>query len=180
MKEVRTFTTRNGFSVTLRPAAPEDADAIIKTVRSTSLERSYIMMEQYSKDPEWERQFITGMDLTRNFLLVAVADGKVIGSLAALQADNGLRPQTAHVLNIGLHLSEEFRGFGIGSEMLHYAIDWAKEHGFKKISASIFTPSKRSLNLFKRAGFSEECVRLKQIRIGRDYIDEICMGKLLD
>jgi RimJ/RimL family protein N-acetyltransferase len=59
-------------------------------------------------------------------------------------------------------------------------VDWAQEHGFKKLSADIFTYNQRSLHLFSKAGFSEECVRRKQVRIGREYIDEVCMAKLLD
>jgi RimJ/RimL family protein N-acetyltransferase len=180
MQEIWKFPAKNGEEIMLRPAVPEDAGDIVHTVKSASLERSYVLMEQYGKDPASEKQYIIGLDRQKNLLLVALSGSSVVGSLAGLQADAGQRPQTAHVLKIGLHLAEAYRGLGIGSEMLRYAIEWAGERGFKKLEASIFTTNKRSLHLFGRAGFEEECKKRKQFRVGNEFIDEVCMGKLLD
>ena len=102
------------------------------------------------------------------------------GCLAALQADAGLREQTSHILHVGLHLREAYRGLGIGSEMLAYADIWARERGFKKLEASIFTTNKRSLDLFIKAGFVEEGIRRQSVRVGKEYIGEVLMGKVLD
>ena len=180
MEEVRTFVAKNGETITLRPAVPEDATEIIKTVSSTSLNRSYILMDKYGKDEEAEKKYITEIDRGHNLLLVAVSNDVVIGSLAALQAEGGQNLQTAHVINIGLHLIKTFREAGIGTHMLKYAIEWAREKGFKKLEASIFTTNKGSLTLFSHAGFCEEGTRRKQFRIGSEYIDEVFMGKILE
>jgi RimJ/RimL family protein N-acetyltransferase len=180
MQETRKFLAKNSEEIILRPAVPEDAGDIVHTLKSTSLERSYVLMEQYGKNPASEKEYITGLDRQKNLLLVALAGSEVVGSLAGLQADGGQRPQTGHVLKVGLHLTEAYRGQGIGSEMLKYAIEWAEEHGFKKLEASIFTTNKRSLHLFGRAGFEEECKKRKQFRVGNEFIDEVCMGRLLE
>ncbi|MEW5745859.1 MAG: GNAT family N-acetyltransferase [Nitrospirota bacterium] len=180
MDETYTFVAKDGREVTLRPAVPADAAEIINTVRSTSLERSYVLMEEYGRNAASEEAYIRDMDRQHNLLLVAVADGAVIGSLAALQADGGGRPQTAHVLNIGLHIAKEYRGHGIGTEMLKYTAAWARERGFTKLEAAIFTTNKRSLNLFRKAGFVEDGTRQKQIRVGKNYIDEVYMGMFLE
>jgi RimJ/RimL family protein N-acetyltransferase len=180
MQEVQKFLAGNGEEVTLRTAVPEDAGAILKTIKSTSPERSYVLMEQYGKNADSEKEFILGMDREENLLLVAVVNDGVVGSLAGLQADEGQNPQTGHILRVGLHLAGNYRGLGIGSEMLRYTIEWAREHGFKKLEASIFTTNKRSLHLFSRAGFQEEGTRRKRFWIGNDYIDEVLMGKILE
>jgi hypothetical protein len=180
MEEVQKFLVKDGEEIALRPAVPGDSGGIISALRSASPERSYVLMEQYGKNAETEGEYIRDMDAQKNLFLVAVGRGGIVGSLAALQADGGHRPETAHVLNIGLHLVESSRGLGIGSRMVQYAIEWAREHGFKKMEASIFTTNKRSLNLFRKAGFTEECMKLKKFRIGRDYIDEACVGKWLE
>ena len=180
MQETWKFSAKNGEEIMLRPAMPEDAADIVHTVKSASPERSYVLMEQYGKDPVSEKEYISGLDRQKNLLLVALSGKTVVGSLEGLQADGGQRPQTAHILKIGLHLTEAYRGLGIGSEMLRYATEWSGERGFKKMEASIFTTNKRSLHLFGRAGFDEECKRRKQFRVGNEFIDEVCMGKLLD
>lgn len=179
MQEIRQFLAKNGEEITVRPAEPDDSCEILDTIRSQAQERSYVLMEQYGKTTASEREYISGLDERKNLLLVAVTEHQAIGCLAALQADGGMREQTAHILHIGLHLKEAYRGLGIGSQMLTYAIEWAKEKGFQKLEASIFTTNKRSLHLFTQAGFAEEGVRQKRARVGKDFIDEVLLGKVL-
>jgi len=123
---------------------------------------------------------VTSMYLTAQiFLIVAVAGSEVVGCLAALQADNGMRPETTHLLHLGLHLREAYRGLGIGTHLLDYAIAWAVEKGFKKLEANIFTTNKHSLGMFTKAGFAEEGVRKNRIQVGRELVNEVLMGKVL-
>jgi RimJ/RimL family protein N-acetyltransferase len=173
------FTAKNGKTITIRPAKPEDSCSIIDTVRSHANERSYVLMDHYGRDEKTEREYITGLDSAKNLLIVAADGDDVVGCLAALQADGGRRPETAHILYVGLHLREAFRGLGIGTHLLDFAIDWAGENRFKKLEANIFTTNKYSLGMFTKAGFVEEGVRKNRIQVGRELIDEVLMGKML-
>jgi L-amino acid N-acyltransferase YncA len=179
MERMRTFTAKNGQKVTIRPAQTGDSCAIIDTVRSNAMERSYVLMEHYGKDVESEREYIKMLDSAKNLLIVAETGDEVVGCLAALQADGGRRQETTHIAHVGLHLREAFRGLGIGPHLLGYAIEWAVEKGFKKLEANIFTTNKRSLGMFTKAGFIEEGVRKNRIQVGRELINEVLMGKLL-
>jgi RimJ/RimL family protein N-acetyltransferase len=180
MEAVRMCMTKNGEEITIRPAEPEDSCEIIDTIRSSASERSYVLMEQYGKGIASEITYISDLDRLKNLLIVAAVGVEVIGCLAALQADGGKREETAHVLHVGLHLQEAYRGIGIGSQMLDYAIEWAQEVGFKKLESSIFTTNKRSIKLFSNAGFTEEGIRHHRIRMGAEYVDEVLMGKILE
>jgi L-amino acid N-acyltransferase YncA len=180
MQTEMTFTATDGTAVTIRPARTDDSCSIIDTVRSNAMERSYVLMEHYGKDVESEREYICGLDSARNLLIVAATGDEVVGCLAALQADAGRRPETAHILQVGLHLREAFRGLGIGRHLLDYAMAWAVEKGFKKLEANIFTTNKRSLSMFMKAGFVEEGVRRNRIQVGREFVNEVLMGKLLE
>lgn len=179
MDTIRTVAAKNGQTVTIRPAGTGDSCAIIDTVRANANERSYVLMEHYGKDADSEREYISGLDTAKNLLIVAVVNGDVVGCLAALQAYEGRRAETAHILHVGLHLREAFRGIGIGSHLLDYAVAWAVEKGFKKMEANIFTTNKQSLGMFRKAGFTEEGVRKSRIQVGRELVDEVLMGKLL-
>ncbi len=173
------FIAKNGMQILIRLAKPDDSCAILNTVRSNAMERSYVLMEQYGKNIDAEKEYISGLDASRNLLIVADAANDVVGCLAALQADAGLRPETRHIAHIGLHLSEPFRGQGIGLKLLEYAIEWAGVMGFEKLEANIFTTNRRSLSLFSRAGFVEEGVRKNRVRLGSHLVDEVLMGKML-
>ena len=177
--DVLEFIARDGETIVLRLAGCDDAEEIISVIKTNAPDRSYVLMEHYGTKPDSVKKYICSMDFDRNLLLVAVTDGKVIGALSGIQTGGGKRPETAHILNIGLHISPAYRGLGIGSQMLNYATGWARERGFKKLEADIFTTNKRSLHLFTRAGFVEEGTRQKRIRIGKQYIDEVLVGKIL-
>lgn len=179
MEQVKIFQAKNGEKITLRPGEVNDSCGILDTIRSHAVERSYILMDHYGKKIESEEQYISGLDRSNNLFVVAVAGDNVVGCLAALQADAGQWERTAHVLHVGLHLRESYRGLGIGSEMLAYAEIWALERGFKKLEASIFTGNKRSLRLFNRAGFTEEGIRKIRVRVDNKYLDEVLVGKIL-
>jgi RimJ/RimL family protein N-acetyltransferase len=179
METVLKFQAKSGQAITVRHAQPEDSCGIIDTVRSNAFERSYILMEHYGKDVESEKEYIGGLDNAKNLLIVAATGDEIVGCLAALQADGGRRPETAHILHVGLHIREAFRGIGIGPTLLDYTLAWAGEMGFKKLEANIFTTNKRSLSMFKKAGFVEEGVRKNRIQVGREFINEVLMGKLL-
>ena len=179
MQKEKTFLAKNGIQIVIRPASPDDSCAILNTVRSNAMERSYVLMEQYGKNIDAEKEYISGLDGKSNLLIVAGCMSDLVGCLAALQADAGMRPETRHIVHIGLHLSEPFRGLGIGPKLLEYSIEWAEAMGFQKLEANIFTTNRRSLSLFSKAGFVEEGVRKNRIRIGTNFVNEVLMGKVL-
>jgi len=70
--------------------------------------------------------------LRKNLLLVAIAGCTVV---ARFRASRWMREKVSKqpYLSIGLHIIPEYRGQGIGSRMLNFAINWAKQRGFKKL-----------------------------------------------
>ncbi|MBA4373764.1 MAG: hypothetical protein C0402_13005 [Thermodesulfovibrio sp.] len=178
-EDVLKFIAKNGEMVVLRLAGCPDAEDIISVIKTNAPDRSYVLMEYYGTKPDSVKTYICNMNFDKNLLIVAVSGKTAVGALSAIQMDEGRRPETAHIMNIGLHIKPEYRGLGIGTQMLNYTGEWAKEHGFKKLEANIFTTNKRSLHLFERAGFVEEGKRQKRIRMGQKYIDEVLIGKIL-
>jgi len=165
MEAQSTFTTKGGLNVTIRPARTDDSCAIIDTVRSNAMERSYVLMEHYGKDVAAEREYISGLDSAKNLLIVAATGDDVVGCLAALQADAGRRPETAHICRWG-SISARPSGGSHRTAPARLRRQLAVEKGFKKLEANIFTTNKHSLGLFTKAGFVEEGVRKNRIRWG--------------
>ncbi|HMK57170.1 MAG TPA: GNAT family N-acetyltransferase [Dissulfurispiraceae bacterium] len=180
MESSRKITARNGHEIILRPAVPEDSAAILRTIKSPAPERSYILAEQVGNSADAERNYLASLDTEKSLLLVATENSEVIGVLAVVQADQGKRHEAAGGAHIGLHISDGHRGLGIGSGMLAYATEWAVARGFTMLDACIFTTNMVSLNIFKRAGFSEENLKLRKIRFGNECIAEVCVVKCLD
>lgn len=177
MREVLTYRLSGDTKVTLRPARPEDAAAIISAVRSSSPDRSYVLMEIYGKDAAEQRENIERLDPGHNLFLVATAGGQVIGILALVDTLLCSTPMPA--LAVGIHLVRQWRGRGIGSAMLRYAMRWAEEHGYRRLEADIFTTNERSIHLFNKAGFREETCRRRSVQVGVQQINEVILARTL-
>ena len=177
MREVLTYRSSDASKITLRPALPDDAAAIIAAVRSSAQERSYVLMEVYGKDAATQRAYIERLDGEHNLFLVATADGQIVGILALL--DTLLCSTPVPALSVGVHIVRDWRGRGIGSAMLRYATRWAKEHDYRRLEADIFTTNERSLHLFNKAGFQEETCRRRSVQVGVQKISEVILAKSL-
>ncbi|HWR98725.1 MAG TPA: GNAT family N-acetyltransferase [Candidatus Methanoperedens sp.] len=177
MREVLTYRLSDGTKITLRPATPDDAAGIIAAVRSRSDERSYVLMEIYGKDAATERAYLERLDRSRNLFLVATVDDAIVGILALL--DRPLCSGATDSLAAGVHLLREWRGRGIGSALLRYAVRWAVTHGFKRIEADIFTANERSLHLFRKSQFREEPCHRRSVQVGAREISEVILTRRL-
>ena len=131
MREVLTYRLSDATKITLRPARPDDAAAIIAAVRSSAQERSYVLMEVYGKDAATQRAYIERLDREHNLFLVATVNEQIVGILALLDSLLCSTPEPA--LSVGVHIVRDWRGRGIGSAMLRYAMRWAKEHGYHRL-----------------------------------------------
>jgi len=177
MREVLTYSLSDATKVTLRPATPADAAGIIAAVRSKADERSYVLMEVYGKDVATQREYIERLDCAHNLLLVATVDGAIVGSLALL--DTFLCVGNEPTLAAGCHVVREWRGRGIGSAMLRYAVRWAAEREYHRIETDIFTSNERSLHLFRKAGFREGPCKRRTVQVGTAQIAEVILVKRL-
>lgn len=177
MREVLTYRLSDATKVTLRPATADDAAAIIAAVRSGADERSYVLMEVYGKDAASQRAYIEQLDREHNLFLVATVAGTVVGIVALLDACRFCASEPC--LAAGVHLVREWRGRGIGSAMLRYALRWAAAHGYRRVEADIFTANKRSLHLFRKAGFREEPRRGHTVQVGAQQINEVVLVRRL-
>lgn len=177
MREVLSFRLSDATKITIRPAHPDDAAAIIAAVRSSSQERSYVLMEIYGKDAAAQRAYIERLDREHNLFLVATVDEQVVGILALL--DTLICSTPVPALAAGVHIVRDWRGRGIGSALLRYAVRWAKEHGYQRLEADIFTTNARSLHVFEKAGFREDACRRRSVQIGVQQISEVILAKTL-
>ena len=168
-------TTRNGQPFTLRPAQPNDASGIIRTLREVAAEGIYLAAEE----PRWQRQDILGMIREMSyypFILVAEADGRIVGH-AFVQ--RGTLKKNNHTAGIGMLVTASHRGIGIGTAMLEYIESWARTNGLTKLFLSVFSSNRPALALYKKSGFIQEGIRPGQFIINREYVGEIIMGKPL-
>jgi RimJ/RimL family protein N-acetyltransferase len=105
--------------------------------------------------------------------LVAVAGAEIVGSLH-------LEPNRHGFGEIGMTVAREWRGRGVGSALMAAAIEWARDRGLHKLTLSVFVHNDAAIALYRKFGFVEEGLRVKQIRRASGELwDTLEMGLLL-
>ena len=108
-------------------------------------------------------------------LWVMEAEGKIAGWLS-FQSFYG-RPAYDGTVEVSIYLDENYRGKGLGKELLQFAIENCEKYNIKVLLGFIFGHNIPSMKLFKKYGF-EAWGNLERIAV-LDSIerDLIIMGK---
>jgi len=171
-------TLRDGRKVILRPAVPEDAQAMLDFMHEMLPEsQRYIMTtpDEFKLTLEQENDFLRSRIKVGGTLLLAMKGPDVVGSLGC---DPGGRQRIAHVGAFGIALRESWRGVGLGRAMLTHLIAWAQAHPtITKLSLQVFADNARAIALYRKFGFIEEGRLAKSTqREPGVFVDDLVMG----
>jgi GNAT superfamily N-acetyltransferase len=92
-------------------------------------------------------------------LFVAEDDhGEALGFIHLTTADDYYTDSsTAHVADVVVRTA--VGGAGVGSALMAYAEQWARDRGFAMLTLNVFTANRRARELYARLGFEEEWMR---------------------
>lgn len=109
--------------------------------------------------------------------LVAVAQGRVVGSAGLHPAGTSLR--RSHVRMLGIGIAPGFQGRGVGRMLITRLLDWADNWaGVLRVELTVHADNDRAMALYRSLGFEDEGRhRAYAIKDGR-YIDALCMARL--
>ena len=153
--------------IQIRPARDEDRVPLAVVFAAVAEERDGIATEP----PVDVEARAAGWNL--DGMLVAVADGEVIGSVHVEASRHGFG-------EIGMAVAREWRGRGVGSALLAAAIEWSRGRGLHKLILGVFPHNTAGSTLYRKFGFVEEGRRVKQYRRANGELwDAVEMGLLL-
>ena len=93
--------------------------------------------------------------------LVAEAEDKLVGYIAAITKDFGYRKSKyLEIQNMGV--IAEYRSKGIGSQLIQALSEWAKKHGFQKAYVNAYFSNNQAITFYKKNGFSEIDISLER------------------
>lgn len=112
----------------------------------------------------------------KNLFLVAEVDDKIVGFARCI--GNKLN-RFRHKAEFGICISKQYWGHGIGKVLLENILLWADTVGIEKITLYVVETNSKAINLYKRFGFIEEGLLIKD-RIHKDgnYYNTVIMGRL--
>jgi acyl-CoA synthetase (NDP forming)/GNAT superfamily N-acetyltransferase len=138
----------DGTTVQIRPAAPEDFEAVRAMHEAMSPNNSYLRFFNLSKlAPEREARRICTEPAPGQAALLALAGGEVVG-VASYNPVRG-HPEQAEV---AFAVADHMHHRGIATLLLEHLVSLAARHGVKTFTAETLTENKAMLEVFSGAG----------------------------
>ncbi|MET8474938.1 GNAT family N-acetyltransferase [Streptomyces sp. NPDC006422] len=110
--------------------------------------------------------------------LVAELDGRLVGYVR-LGLPTPLE-SNAHVRQImGLAVSDEARGRGVGRALVRAAVELARRQGARRITLRVLGHNTPARRLYEAEGFVVEGVLPEEFRLDGAYVDDVLMGRAL-
>ena len=146
---------RNGQQVLLRPIKPEDEPLWLEMFQSFSEESIRYRFFQILKDtPHEVRVRYCNIDYDREIAIVAeITDQgrrKILGVTRLSIEPNGKAGEIAFIV------TDQWQGLGLGTKMVDYVLEIAKEKGIEKVYAIMLQDNYRAISLSKKMGFKLE------------------------
>jgi RimJ/RimL family protein N-acetyltransferase len=150
----------------VRAAQPGDARAMAELFASVAQERTGIATEP---PVDLGRQAAI-FSRSAGKSIVAVADGEIIGILHLTVSRHGFA-------DLGMLVDSRWRGRKVGSALVAAAIEWARGQRLHKLCLEVFAHNAAAIALYRKCGFTEEGLRVRQYRRASGELwDSIIMG----
>ena len=179
--EPRTILLKDGRKCILRPTHPDDSEQMIEYLKLTAAETPFVLRypDEVTYTLESERE-ILGQSLENKdtAMMVAVVDGIVAGNCAVNGVGN--KRKILHRCSLGIALKKDFWGLGIGTEMLTYAFELAKQIGYEQMELEVVCGNERAVRVYEKCGFCETGRHFRALKYDDGtYRDELIMSRLL-
>ncbi len=133
--------------IIIRHALPDDIPAM-----ASLLEQLFAIEADFVADGQAQMNGLSLLLRTSALLLVADEDGSVVGMISIQPLISTAEGGAVGLLE-DLVVYEECRGRGIGSLLLHKALDWAREQGFSRVQLLADRSNMNGLQFYSKHGF---------------------------
>ncbi|RLE82615.1 MAG: hypothetical protein DRJ36_00405 [Thermoprotei archaeon] len=162
-KYVKRVTLRNGSKVTLRPLKKEDLNMLVDFFLNIGFEtEKYFHPFPFTR--EQAEKIIRELDYEKFFPVVAVEEKerRIVGMVFLSPFKRG------EVSSLGIGLRHDYRGLGLGSRLMEFIIEVAKDYGVREIRLSVYADNCRAIALYCKFGFEVYEVRKKAVYLKWD------------
>ncbi|MGO4907947.1 N-acetyltransferase family protein [Pseudorhodobacter sp. W20_MBD10_FR17] len=123
------------------------------------------------------RRFVQGNIDNDQSQFVAIHDSEVVGWCDILSCSDPLR---RHIGVLGMGLLPEFRGRGLGEQLLSETIADAQKHRFHRIELHVRASNEPAIRLYRKLGFVLEGTLKNDVFIDNQFDSTHCMALFPD
>jgi len=178
---VQPTSLKNNLQLTLRHAEPSDAEQVLAYLDQVAGESDNLGFGpgEFGLSLEEERALLqkTAESPTSLYIIAEIA-GEITGILTF---NTGKRPRLQHAGEFGITVLRKYWHLGIGSHMLAYLIDWARQTGtIRKINLRVRVDNLPAIHLYEKYGFVQEGRVTRDSYLHGQFFDVYMMGLQLD
>ena len=151
-------TLEDGTEIFFRPVKPTDEPALTEMLYSLSTESLHARFFTYTKTfPHKDIQQLTTIDYIRDLAIVGVVPGPAGEELIVAIAQYFQDPKNDSA-EVAFVVQDEWQDNGMGSFLLRYISEIAKQRGVKKFYAKVLPTNKAMLAVFMNSGYNVKSV----------------------
>ena len=157
----------------IRQCEPDDFKAIRELYAQSSCYAGTLQLP-YPSEAKWKKKL--SEDPANYYSLVALRDNVIVGQIG-MQVNT--YPRRTHTANIGMAVSEDSRGKGIGSLMLKEMVSLANNWlSVTRIELEVYVDNESAIKMYKNNGFVEEGTAKSYAFRNGEYVDVKLMAKV--
>lgn len=157
----------------VRPARDRDFEQLVGAIQDITDKRTYAVGEELADELRYENTVTRHNSVWSRVFFIATVDEYAVGwSHLDLPHSDKLR-ETAQ-LTVGVR--DEFRGYGIGKQLLNRALEWAEANDYRKVYNSVAATNMNAVTFLEAQGWEREAVREDHFTIGDKQVDEVMLA----
>lgn len=163
------------MTVTIRPATDADAGPIC-AIHNQGIDDRVATLDTTLRTMDGTRDWLAERG-PRHPVVVADLNGTTVG-WASL---NRFNPRAAydHVADFSVYVERDWRGEGIGRQLLDHIVHLARAIGYHKMVLAAMAYNDAGLALYTRSGFSRVGIYREHGQLDGTWVDVVIMEKLL-
>jgi len=142
---------KDGSRCVLRPLASTDEKAFHDFFKAVP-EKERMFIKHRVTEPEVVRNWCQHIDLGRNFPLLAVIDGLIIGDATLHQQLGGWK---RHIGRVSVLVHPKYRARGLARALVAQILEIARRSGIEKVEAEFIGEQETAIRMFGLMGFTE-------------------------
>jgi len=161
----RTFKTKDGVEFEIRSTEVADAEALLAFVVTTAATTDQILTRpEEFPNLEGERAFIrAALEGDNSILIAARRHDRIIATLGFHGSRNF---RNRHTGELGMMVSADWRGRGVGAALITCVLEWARAHPtLEKVCLSVYEENTLGRALYRKMGFEQEGIQRGHIRL---------------
>ena len=162
------------MDVVVRKIEVGDAPSFWEALAGVSRERKYLLR---TEPPPFERTeaFVRSSVENDHAHYLAVQGQAVVGEASIIPLS---RPTMTHVGVLGMFVVADYRGRGIGGQLLNKVTQHAWSGGLKRLELEVFADNEPAIRLYKKHGYIQEGLKRYARLIDGQYQDLIVMAQV--